>query len=88
MKLLVPVLFPSLLLAQYPAGHPWRKPFPAVHIAGNVYYVGTYDLASYLITSPAGHFLIKTGLDDSVAQIRANIESAGFNYTDIKILLV
>jgi metallo-beta-lactamase class B len=78
----------ALSYAQVPADHAWRKPFPAVRIAGNVYYVGTHDLASYLITSPAGHILINTGLDDSAAQIRANIESAGFQYADIKLLLI
>jgi metallo-beta-lactamase class B len=82
------LLFVAASFAQTPPDHPWRRPFPAVHIAGNVYYVGTYDLASYLITSPAGHILINTGLEDSVPQIRSNIEAAGFKYSDIKILLI
>jgi metallo-beta-lactamase class B len=65
----------------------WRKPFPAHRIAGNVYYVGTYDLACFLITTPQGQMLINTGLEDSAAMIRAGIEQLGFKFRDIKILL-
>ena len=56
----------------------WYQPFPGFRIVGNLYYVGTYDLSSYLITTPQGHILINTGMPDSVAMIRANIESLGF----------
>ena len=65
----------------------WVKPFPAVRIAGNLYYVGTYDLSSYLITTDQGHILINTGLASSVPAIRANVESLGFRFGDIRILL-
>lgn len=65
----------------------WSKPYEPFRVAGNVYYVGTYDLASYLITTPKGHFLINTGLAGSVPLIRRNVEALGFNFTDIKILL-
>lgn len=63
------------------------KPFPAVRIVGNVYYVGTYDLSSYLITTDQGHMLINTGVGSSVPMIRANVESLGFRFGDIKLLL-
>jgi metallo-beta-lactamase class B len=65
----------------------WIKPFPPVRIVGNVYYVGTYDLAVYLITTPQGHILINTGVNDSVAPIRANVEALGFKLADVKLLL-
>jgi metallo-beta-lactamase class B len=65
----------------------WTRPFPPFRIVGNLYYVGTYDLACYLISTPAGHILINTGLADSAAQIRANIETLGFRFSDIKLLL-
>lgn len=65
----------------------WKRPFPAFRIVGNVYYVGTEDLACYLITTPQGHILINTGLVDSVPLVRAGIEKSGFKYSDIKILL-
>ncbi len=65
----------------------WEKPCEPFRIAGNLYYVGTYDLASYLITTPQGHILINTGLASSVPVIRKNVEELGFKFTDIKILL-
>src|SRR5450755_3844842 len=65
----------------------WSRPFPPLRIVGNLYYVGTYDLACYLIVTPAGNILINTGLADSVAQIRANVETLGFKFSDIKLLL-
>lgn len=65
----------------------WSKPYPQFRIAGNLYYVGTYDLACYLIVTPKGNILINTGLADSAPIIKAGIEALGFKLTDIKILL-
>jgi metallo-beta-lactamase class B len=65
----------------------WSKPYPPFQIAGNLYYVGTYDLACYFITTPKGSILINTGLADSAPVIKANIEALGFKFADIKILL-
>ena len=65
----------------------WTRPFPGFRIIGNLYAVGTYDLGVYLITSEDGHILINTGLEDSTALIRKNIESLGFRLEDTKILL-
>ena len=65
----------------------WIKPFPPVRIVGNVYYVGTYDLAVYLITTPQGHILINTGVNDSVGPIRTNVEALGFKLADVELLL-
>ena len=65
----------------------WTRPFPGHRVIGNLYAVGTYDLAVFLITSDDGHILINTGLEDSTPLIRANIESLGFRLEDVKILL-
>ena len=65
----------------------WSKPYQPFRIAGNLYYVGTYDLACYLITTTNGNILINTGLAGSAAQIKSNIETLGFNFADTKILL-
>lgn len=65
----------------------WSKPYQPFRIAGNLYYVGTYDLACYLITIAHGNILINTGLAASAAQIKNNIETLGFNFADTKILL-
>jgi metallo-beta-lactamase class B len=65
----------------------WTKPYEPFRIAGNLYYVGTYDLACYLITTSDGNILINTGLAESASMIRGNIETLGFKFSDIKILL-
>jgi len=65
----------------------WSRPYPPFQIAGNLYYVGTYDLACYLITTSQGNILINTGIADSAPVIKANIEALGFKFKDIKILL-
>jgi len=64
----------------------WSQPYEPFRIVGNLYYVGTYDLASYLIVTNKGNILINTGLADSYPQIKANIEKLGFKYKDTKIL--
>ena len=64
----------------------WTRPFPGHRVIGNLYAVGTYDLAVFLITSGDGHILINTGLDDSTPLMRRNIESVGFRLEDVKIL--
>ena len=66
----------------------WSRPYEPFRIAGNLYYVGTYDLACYLITTPKGNILINTGLAASAPQIKRNVEKLGFNFNDIKILLI
>jgi metallo-beta-lactamase class B len=65
----------------------FSQPFPAHRVIGNVYYVGSKDLASYLITTPEGHILINSGFEQTVPLIRDGVESLGFKMKDIKILL-
>jgi metallo-beta-lactamase class B len=79
-------LFASVIAAQ--TAKSWSEPFPAHHIAGNLYYVGTRGLASYLITTPQGHILINSSLEESVPMIEASIAKLGFKFSDVKILLV
>ena len=64
----------------------WRQPFPPFKLIGNVYWVGTYDLSTYLITTPQGNILINTGLAETVPQIKSNVEKLGFKMADVKIL--
>jgi metallo-beta-lactamase class B len=66
----------------------WSERFPPHRMIGNIYYVGSRGLASYLITTPAGHILINSNLKTSVPLIRANIEELGFHFNDVKILLI
>src|SRR5215475_5183482 len=62
-------------------------PFTPHKIFGNLYYVGTRSLASFLITTPQGHILINSDYERNVPAVRQSIEALGFKYTDIKILL-
>ena len=64
----------------------WSKPYEPFRIAGNLYYVGTYDLASYLVVTDKGNILVNTGLANSRQQIKKNIERLGFKYRDINTL--
>jgi len=73
--------------AQNDAPADWRRPFQAHRIVGNVYYVGTYDLACFLIVTPRGDALINTGLADSTALIRKSVNDLGFKFEDIRWLL-
>ena len=64
-----------------------RVAFPAHTIVGNIHYVGTGTLNSYLITTPQGHILINTNFEETVPLLRASIEKLGFNMSDVKIIL-
>ncbi len=69
--------------------HPdWTTNHVPYRIAGNLYYVGSKDLAAYLIVTPAGDILINSNLRSSVPQIRQNVEALGFHFPDVKILLI
>jgi len=81
---LVLILFPVALFSQ-PAG--WNDPFPPHKVMDNVYYVGTKELASFLITTPQGHILMNSNYESSVPVIRASIEKLGFKFSDVKILI-
>jgi metallo-beta-lactamase class B len=74
------------LLAQ--ANPDWHKEFPAFKIAGNLYYVGTADLAVYLINTPQGNILINSDFLEDLPTIKKSIEQLGFKYSDTKIILI
>jgi len=65
----------------------WTKPTEPFTLIGNIHYVGTAGLASFLITTDQGHILLDGALPESVAQIEANIKTLGFKLADIKYLL-
>jgi metallo-beta-lactamase class B len=66
----------------------WTRTFPPFRIAGNLYYVGSEDLAAYLIVTPKGDILINSNLESSPPLIRKSVEALGFHFGDIKILLI
>lgn len=65
----------------------WNKPFKPFRIIDKIYYVGTNNLACYLITTPGGHILIDTAMQESAPIIRANIEALGYKLRNIRIIL-
>ncbi len=70
-------------------GNPdWTTPVTPFRIADNLYYVGSRDLASYLVVTPKGDILINSSLTSSVPLIRSSVEQLGFKFKDIKILLI
>lgn len=66
----------------------WTEPFPPFRIAGNLYYVGSKGLASYLVTTPKGHILINSDLEASVPLLKDSIAKLGFKIADVKVLLI
>ena len=65
----------------------WSHPQTPFRIVGNIYYVGTSELASYLIVSPQGDVLIDGTLEQTAPQIEQNIRTLGFKLTDVKLIL-
>jgi metallo-beta-lactamase class B len=64
-----------------------NKQFPPHKIIGNIYYVGTESLGSFLVVTPEGLILINSDYERTVPTIRDSVEKLGFKFTDIKILL-
>lgn len=65
----------------------WNAPVAPFRIAGNLYYVGTADLASYLIVDPEGMVLLDGGLEASAPLILDNIRTLGFDPKRVRYLL-
>ena len=76
----------AVALAQ--ANADWHAEFPAFRIAGNLYYVGTADLAVYLINTPQGNILINSDFKQDLPAIKKSIGQLGFKYGDTKIILI
>ena len=86
-------VLPLLLAFAQPQTSPsdiinWNLPFPPHRVVGNIYYVGSKDLACYLITTSEGNILINTGFERTVPMVQASVERLGFRLKDIKILLI
>jgi metallo-beta-lactamase class B len=65
----------------------WNRDVPPFRVIDNVYYVGSNFVAQFLVTTPAGHFLLDGGFDVSVPRLRAEIAALGFRFEDVKVLL-
>jgi len=61
--------------------------FPPHKIVGNIYYVGTRTLSSFLIVTPQGNILIDSTYERNVRTIQKSVAQLGFKFSDVKILL-
>ena len=83
------VLGAVLPVAAWAQANPdWHRAIPGFRIAGNLYYVGTADLAAYLIVTPEGNIVVNGNFKEDVPAIRKSIEGLGFKYADTKIILI
>src|SRR5215831_8536125 len=87
LSIVIVTLAPIAAFSQAAAPNGWNDPFPAYKIADNFYYVGTKELASFLISTPQGLILMNSNYEASVPVIRKNVEDLGFKFTDIKMLI-
>ena len=61
--------------------------FPPHRVIGNVYYVGTKTLSSFLVVTPEGNILIDSTYEKNVPVILKSVEDLRFKFSDTKILL-
>ena len=87
LPLFVVALCAAVIAAQDPFEPDWNKPAPPHRIIGNIYYVGTSELAVFVVATPRGHILLDAAFDQSVPMIEAGMKTLGLRYQDIKLLL-
>jgi len=61
--------------------------FPPHKIVGNIYYVGTRTLSSFLVVTQRGNILIDSTYERNVPTIEQSVRQLGFKFSDVKILL-
>src|SRR5471032_3348016 len=61
--------------------------FPPHKIIGNIYYVGTKTLSSFLIVTPDGNILLDSTYERNVPVIQKSVTDLGFKFSDVRILL-
>src|SRR5262245_38447817 len=85
----VPSLTVQEVLSRNINGTQQQQMRPIPHkIIGNMYYVGSETLSSFLVTTPQGHILINSNYERNVPLIKASVEKLGFSFKDIKILKI
>lgn len=86
--MLTALLMAVALWPQSPANFlAWNQPVDPFRVSGRLYYVGTENLTSLLVTTPAGHVLIDGGIEESAPIIIRNIAKLGFRIEDVRVLL-
>lgn len=83
------VLISTLTFIHSANAYPYKiKPMQPFRIADNLYYVGNSFEASYLIVTPQGNILLNSNDEKSLPLLKDSIKKLGFNYKDIKVLLI
>ena len=77
----------SILARNMGTAEDQTTPFPPHKIIGNIYYVGTRTLSSFLVVTPQGNILINSTYERNVPTIAKSVEQLGFQFADIKIVL-
>ena len=80
-------LVPAPAAQAPPSANPWTVRVAPYKVMGNIHYVGTLDLSSFLITSTQGHVLIDSGVEGNAEAILAGIKTLGFEVEDIRVIL-
>ena len=65
----------------------WNDPVAPFHLVGNIHYVGAQGVSAFLVTTPAGAFLLDGGFPETAPYIEKNITKLGFRVRDVKFLL-
>jgi metallo-beta-lactamase class B len=77
----------SILARNMGSAEDQETAFPPHKIVGNIYYVGTRTLSSFLIVTPQGNVLIDTTYERNAEVVRKSVEQLGFKFSDIRIVL-
>ena len=65
----------------------WTRAVKPVRVVGNIYYVGTEELGSYLLTGKEGFILLDVPLEANAKLVLRNVEDLGFDPKKIRVLL-
>src|SRR3989441_11626943 len=77
----------SILARNMGAPEDQTTQFPPHKIVGNIYYVGTRTLSSFLVVTPQGNILINSTYERNVPTIEKSVKDLGFKFSDTKVLL-
>ena len=83
--LLVPLFALAAFAQKDPMSRAANAPVEPARIAGNLYYVGSTEVTSYLITTPQCHIVIDGGFEETAPTIVANIRRLGFHVEDVRV---
>jgi metallo-beta-lactamase class B len=70
-----------------PLWRSWNQPAEPYRIVGNLYSVGSNEIAVFLVATPEGHILVNSGFPETVPLIQEAVRKLGFRFEDVKVLL-